>query len=282
MSINSYPRVTVQGTGPVNNPQNGQSLMVLNPSTGKYEAATTATFSGGGGGGDATANNQNTQIDIANEQLDFASDTFLQAQDSNNKSVFKNTDNLSAFLRQVNDNATESVFLTATAKSAFLDAFDRTPFLDLISGLSTFIDAVSGKSAFIDQTNNKSAFIDQTNNKSALVSQMANGVSYLKHSYQKVFKTGITESTVISISLPEYCYKIKFLTDATVIELTNSIEVNVINNYFQMIENSPGDLKVNANSEFSVLQNDLKFTNIILANIQNVSFIAYCYNPNTI
>lgn len=272
MSINSYPRVTVQGTGPVNNPQNGQSLMVLNPSTGKYEAATTATFSGGGGGGDATANNQNTQIDIANQQLDFASDTFLQAQDSSNKSVFKNTNDLSAFLRQVTDLETESVFLTATAKSAFLDVFNRTPFLDLNSGLS----------AFIDQTNNKSAFIDQTNNKSALVSQMANGVSYLKHSYQKVFKTGSVSSAVISISLPEYCYKIKFLTDATVLELINSSEINVINNYFQTFDDTPSDFKVFANSEVSVLQNDLKFTTIILASIANASFIAYCYNPNTI
>jgi hypothetical protein len=63
MAIGSYPRVTVQGTGAANNIQNGLGLMVLNPSTGKYEAATASTFGGGGGGGgDATAANQTTQI----------------------------------------------------------------------------------------------------------------------------------------------------------------------------------------------------------------------------
>jgi hypothetical protein len=62
MAIGSYPRVTVQGTGATNNIQNGLGLMVLNPSTSKYEAATAATFAGGGGGGDATAANQTTQI----------------------------------------------------------------------------------------------------------------------------------------------------------------------------------------------------------------------------
>jgi len=56
MPVSSYPRVTVQGTGTPQNPQTGSALMVVNPSTGKYEAATAATF--GGGGGDATAANQ--------------------------------------------------------------------------------------------------------------------------------------------------------------------------------------------------------------------------------
>ena len=64
MAIGSYPRVTVQGTGATNNIQNGLGLMVLNPSTSKYEAATAATFSGGGGG-DATAANQASQISLA-------------------------------------------------------------------------------------------------------------------------------------------------------------------------------------------------------------------------
>ena len=64
MPISSYPRVTVQGTGTAQNTQNGSALMVVNPSTGKYEAATAATF-GGGGGGDATAANQTTQISLA-------------------------------------------------------------------------------------------------------------------------------------------------------------------------------------------------------------------------
>jgi hypothetical protein len=64
MPISSYPRVTVQGTGTAQNTQNGSALMVVNPSTGQYEAATAATF-GGGGGGDATAANQATQISLA-------------------------------------------------------------------------------------------------------------------------------------------------------------------------------------------------------------------------
>ena len=71
MPVSSYPRVTVQGTGASQNPQNGQALMILNPSTGKYEAATSSTFAGGGGG--ATAANQTTQITEAqstNTKLD--------------------------------------------------------------------------------------------------------------------------------------------------------------------------------------------------------------------
>jgi hypothetical protein len=65
MPVSSYPRVTVQGTGTAQNTQNGSALMVVNPSTGKYEAATAATFGGGGGGGDATAANQTSQINLA-------------------------------------------------------------------------------------------------------------------------------------------------------------------------------------------------------------------------
>jgi lipopolysaccharide export LptBFGC system permease protein LptF len=74
MAIGSYPRVTVQGTGATNNIQNGLGLMVLNPSTGKYEAATAATFAGGGGGGDATAANQTTQINEAQTSNNYLSD----------------------------------------------------------------------------------------------------------------------------------------------------------------------------------------------------------------
>lgn len=64
MAISSYPRVAVQGSAANSNPQNGLSLMLLNPSTGQYEAATSSTFSGGGsgGGGGATAANQTIQI----------------------------------------------------------------------------------------------------------------------------------------------------------------------------------------------------------------------------
>jgi hypothetical protein len=74
MAIGSYPRVTVQGTGAANNIQNGLGLMVLNPSTNKYEAATAATFSGGGGGGDATAANQTSQITEAQTANGFLDD----------------------------------------------------------------------------------------------------------------------------------------------------------------------------------------------------------------
>ena len=66
MAIGSYPRVTVQGTSNAQNPQNGYGLMIFNSTTGKYEAATAATFGGGGGGGDATAANQTTQIGLEN------------------------------------------------------------------------------------------------------------------------------------------------------------------------------------------------------------------------
>jgi hypothetical protein len=47
MAITSYPRTTVTGTGKTNNPQNGISLMLFNPSTQRYEAADTVTFAGG-------------------------------------------------------------------------------------------------------------------------------------------------------------------------------------------------------------------------------------------
>ena len=74
MAITSYPRVTIQGTGPSQNPPNGQGLMLLNPSTNKYEPATASTFSGGGGGGDATSANQTTQINEAIAQTSYLND----------------------------------------------------------------------------------------------------------------------------------------------------------------------------------------------------------------
>ena len=67
MAITSYPRVTIQGSGAAQNPQNGLGLMILNPSTGLYEAATAATFGGGGGAGGATEANQTTQIQLAQD-----------------------------------------------------------------------------------------------------------------------------------------------------------------------------------------------------------------------
>jgi hypothetical protein len=65
MSIGSYPRVTVQGSGTGNNVQNGQGLMILNPSTNKYEAVTANTFNTVSAGG-ATASNQTTEITALN------------------------------------------------------------------------------------------------------------------------------------------------------------------------------------------------------------------------
>lgn len=46
MSITSYPRVTIQGTGNVNNPQNGFGTMVWNTATSRYELLTAQTFAG--------------------------------------------------------------------------------------------------------------------------------------------------------------------------------------------------------------------------------------------
>lgn len=57
MSITSYPRVTIQGTGNTNNPQNGFGQMVWNTSTARYELLTAQTYAGL-----ATTTNQNSQI----------------------------------------------------------------------------------------------------------------------------------------------------------------------------------------------------------------------------
>jgi hypothetical protein len=73
MAITSYPRVTINGTSPSQNPPNGQGLMLLNPSTGLYEPATASTFSGGGGS-DATASNQTIQIAEAQTTNQFLFD----------------------------------------------------------------------------------------------------------------------------------------------------------------------------------------------------------------
>lgn len=78
MSIGSYPRVTVQGTGAANNIQNGLGLMVLNPSTNTYEAATAATFGGGGGSGGATEINQETQIIEAQNANNLAASQLIE------------------------------------------------------------------------------------------------------------------------------------------------------------------------------------------------------------
>jgi len=56
MSIGSYPRVTVQGTGNAQNPSNGYGLMIFNPATSKYEAANSATFTGGDPATETTLN----------------------------------------------------------------------------------------------------------------------------------------------------------------------------------------------------------------------------------
>jgi hypothetical protein len=80
MPISSYPRVTVQGTGTAQNTQNGSALMVVNPSTGKYEAATAATL----GGGDATAANQTIQIAEAQGTNTYLSNIELNTLDAAN------------------------------------------------------------------------------------------------------------------------------------------------------------------------------------------------------
>lgn len=83
MAISAYPRTAVQGTGAGTNKQNGLSLMLLNSTTGEYEAATSSTFAGGGGGGDATAANQTTQIGLEtsiNDRLFEPTSGFSAAQ----------------------------------------------------------------------------------------------------------------------------------------------------------------------------------------------------------
>jgi hypothetical protein len=92
MAISAYPRVAVEGTTAANNPPNGQSIMLFNSTTQKYEPATAATFGGGGGGGgDATAANQSTQITEAqstntliNQTISNQAAQINEAQISNN------------------------------------------------------------------------------------------------------------------------------------------------------------------------------------------------------
>lgn len=93
MAIGAYPRTQVQGTGNGQNPQNGLSLMLLNPSNNKYEAATSTTF--GGGGGDATAANQTTQINEAQ-----TANSYLTSIESNTLSTAMNTSLLSTAANQ--------------------------------------------------------------------------------------------------------------------------------------------------------------------------------------
>jgi hypothetical protein len=61
MAIQSYPRVTIQGTGNVNNPQNGFGMMVWNTSTLRYELLTAQTFAS-----IANQANQSNQLTAAN------------------------------------------------------------------------------------------------------------------------------------------------------------------------------------------------------------------------
>lgn len=110
MPVSSYPRVTVQGTGTPNNPQNGQALMIVNPITGKYEAATAATFAGGGGG-DATAANQTTQINEAQ-----TANSYLSSIESNTFSTSQNTS-----LGSTAANQTTQITEAQTANSKLTD-----------------------------------------------------------------------------------------------------------------------------------------------------------------
>ena len=98
MPVSSYPRVTVQGTGNGQNPQNGQALMIYNTITGKYEAATASTFAGGGG--EATAANQATQIGlaVAGNGNTSSIDTKLTTTNNNLNSVISNTAQTASYL----------------------------------------------------------------------------------------------------------------------------------------------------------------------------------------
>ena len=125
MPVSSYPRVTVQGTGASQNPQNGQALMILNPSTNKYEAATSSTFAGGGGG--ATAANQTTQITEAqdtNTKLDTSnSNTTIIANRLYDNGAGLSAAELLEFIRLYlfNNSASESIaelcYNSSTGKS---------------------------------------------------------------------------------------------------------------------------------------------------------------------
>lgn len=100
MAINSYPRVTVQGTGNVNNPQNGLGIMVWNTSTLRYELLTAQTFANlatiaANQATQATAanqvtiiNNQNTMITSLNSIL-----TALNSVNTNLTSIINNQTN---------------------------------------------------------------------------------------------------------------------------------------------------------------------------------------------
>ena len=61
MAIGAYPRTAVQGAGNGQNPQNGLSLMFLNPETNTYQAATANNFISPLA---ANAANQVTQINL--------------------------------------------------------------------------------------------------------------------------------------------------------------------------------------------------------------------------
>lgn len=113
MPVSSYPRVTVQGTGNGQNPQNGQALMIYNTTTGKYEAATSSTFSGGGG--DATAANQTTQIGLATAGNANTSsiDTKLTTTNGNLNSIISNTNTTNQYLFDSNGNKTAAELLAA-------------------------------------------------------------------------------------------------------------------------------------------------------------------------
>jgi hypothetical protein len=147
MAIGSYPRVTVQGTGATNNIQNGLGLMVLNPSTQKYEAATAATFAGGGGGGgDATAANQATQISQATD-----TNSFLSTISINTSSLAALTD---VSYSVVNTNTDSALPSQAAKKITLINISTNTAAMEIkIGGSSALIPLEVGYSLVLNVTN---------------------------------------------------------------------------------------------------------------------------------
>jgi hypothetical protein len=181
MAIASYPRVTVQGSGIGQNVQNGQALMLYNAITGKYEAATSATFGGGGGlpPNAATASNQTTQIAAAvelNAQIlsteGGANPVLVDA--NTGYSVFKEQDNASAFI----DSYGGSVLKKADSSSVFKDDMNNGVFSTAYgfngvfkddTGASAFVDRNTGYSVF-QESNGDSIFLDPSKPRSVFKS----------------------------------------------------------------------------------------------------------------
>lgn len=120
MAISSYPRTIQVGQNAINgNSNSGTGLMLFDSTTNKYIAATPQTFAGAAGG--ATAANQTTQINVANDANVFLSNLLTQIQDSNVylASLDVNITNLlaeiislNATILQIRDNQTNQTQIT--------------------------------------------------------------------------------------------------------------------------------------------------------------------------